>query len=109
MLMLGTVLTRLVQKAGLLISSATTYLTKKLSQLLGVLTDLKIQFVALRSLCVLLVQKVKALLVLCIIQAQLIKAAVTPALAKIWALGLQLPTIVRQIHQRAKQVLKIGK
>jgi phage-related protein len=109
MLMLGTVLTRLVQKVGLLISSVTEYLTKKLSQLLGVLTALKTQSVELLNLCVSSLLKLKALLAQCITLVLSIKGAVTPALIQLWALGQQLVTTVRQILQRVMQVFKRGK
>lgn len=110
--MLGTVLTHLVQKVGSLISSVTEYLTKKLSQLLGVLSVLKTQFVALSSQLnqlVPLVQKLKALVVLCITQVLSIKAVVTTVLVKIWEIGSQLVTTVRQTLQLVKQALKKNK
>ena len=107
--MLGTVLTRLAQKVGLLISTVTEYLTKKLLQLLGVLTVLKTQSAVLLNLLVSSVQKVKALVVLCITQVQLIKVVVTPVLAKIWELGSQLLTTARQTLQLVKQALKKDK
>jgi hypothetical protein len=109
MRMLGTVLTRLVQKAGLLISNATTYLTKKLSQLLGVLTVLKTQSVELLNLCVSSLLKIKALLAQLITLVLSIKCAVTPALMKLWGLGLQLLTTVRQTHQHVKSLFKKSK
>jgi len=107
--MLGTVVTRLVQKVGLLISTAMEYLTKKLSQLLGVLTGLKIQFVALHNQLVPLVLKLKALLAQLITLVLSIKLVVTSVLVKIWELGLQLATIARQILQAVKQALKKDK
>ncbi len=110
--MLGTVLTHLVQKVGSLISSVTEYLTKKLLQLRGVLTVLKTQSVALNNLLnqfVSAVQKLKALVVLCITQVLSIKAVVTSALVKIWAIGLQLVTTARQTLQLVKQALKKDK
>lgn len=107
--MLGTVLTRLAQKAGLLISNATTYLTQKLSQLLGVLTVLKTQSVALLNLCVSSSLKIKVLLAQCITLVLSIKAVVIPALTKLWEIGLQLLTTVRQTLQHAKSLLKKSK
>jgi len=104
--MLGTVLTRLAQKAGLLISNATEYLTQKLSQLLGVLSVLKTQSVALLNLCVSSSLKIKALLAQCITLVLSIKCAVTPALMKLWGLGLQLQTTVRQTLQHVITALK---
>lgn len=106
--MLGTVLTRLVQKVGSLILTAMEYLTKKLSQLLGVLTDLKTRFVALHNQLVPLVLKAKALLAQLITLVLSIKAVVTSALVKIWEIGSQLVTIARQILQAVKQALKKG-
>lgn len=107
--MLGTVVTRLLQKATLAISNATEYLTQKLSQLLGVLTVLKTQSVALLNLCVSSSLKIKALLAQCITLVLSIKAVVTPALMKLWGLGLQLLTTVRQTLQHAKSLLKKSK
>lgn len=110
--MLGTVLTHLVQKAGSLISTVQEYLTRKLLQLLGVLTALKTQFAELNNLLnqfVSAVQKLKALVVLCITQVLSIKAVVTSALVKIWAIGLQLVTTARLTLQLVKQALKKDK
>lgn len=109
MQMLGTVITRLAQKAGSLISNATALLTKRLSQLLGVLTVLKTQSVALLNLCVSSLLKIKALLAQCITLVLSIKAAVTPVLMKLWGLGLQLLTTVRQTLQHVKSLLKKNK
>lgn len=109
MQMLGTVITRLAQKAGSLISNATALLTAKLSQLLGVLTVLKTQSVALLNLCVSSLLKIKALLAQCITLVLSIKAAVTPVLMQLWGLGLQLLTTVRQTHQHVKSLLKKNK
>lgn len=48
---------------------------------------------------VLLAQKLKALVASLITQVQLIKCVVTTALTKVWAIGLQLVTTVRQTLQ----------
>jgi hypothetical protein len=53
--------------------------------------------------------KIKALLAQCITLGLSIKAAVTPALMKLWGLGLQLLTTVRQTLQHAKSLLKKSK
>jgi len=112
MQMLGTVITRLVQKAGSLISSVTAYLTTKLSQLLGVLTVLKTQYAALSNQLnqlVPLVLKLKALVVQCITLVLSIKVALTNVLAKAGEIGKQLLTTVRQTHQHVKSLLKKSK
>lgn len=112
MQMLGTVVTRLVQKVGLLISSVTTYLTQKLSQLLGVLSVLKTQSVALLNLFnqfALQLQKVKALLAQFITQALSIKAVLTNVLAKVGELGKQLLTTARQTLQHVKALFSKSK
>jgi phage-related protein len=109
MLMLGTAITRLVQKVGSLILTATEYLTKKLSQLLGVLTDLKTRFVALHNQLVPLVLKLKALLANLTTLVLSIKLVVTSVLVKIWELGSQLVTTVRQILQLVLTAFKKNK
>jgi len=109
--MLGTALTRLVQKVGLLISNATTYLTQKLSKLRGVLTALKIQYVVLCNLLnqfVQIVLKLKVLLVQFITLAQLIKLELTNVARKILQRGKQQATTAAQIHQPAKSQRKKG-
>ena len=105
--MLGTALTRLVQKVGLLISTVTEYLTQKLLRLRGVLTALKIQFAVLCNLLnqfVQVVLKLKALLVQFIILAQLIKSELINAVRKVLHRGKQQATTAAQIPQPAKQV-----
>ena len=106
MRMLGTVLTRLVQKVGSLILSVLASLTKKLLQLRGVLTNLKTQSVAYLNQCANHLLKIKALLAQLITLVLSIKCAVTPALMKLWGLGLQLLTTVRQTHQHVKSLFK---
>jgi hypothetical protein len=106
MLMLGTVITRLVQKVGSLILTALAYLTRKLLQLRGVLTILKTQSVVFLSQCASHLLRIKALLAQCITLVLSIKCVVTPALMKLWGLGLQLLTTVRQTPQHVKSLLK---
>ena len=110
--MLGTALTRLVQKVGLLISNVTTYLTQKLSKLRGVLIALKIQFAELSNLLnqfVQVVQKLKVLLVQFIILVQSIKLELINVVRKVLQTGQQLATTVLQIPQAAKQAWKKNK
>lgn len=110
--MLGTALTRLAQKVGLLISTVMEYLTQKLSKLHGVLIALKIQFAVLPNLLnqfVLLLQKVKLLLVKFIILAQSIKAGLINVVRSLGVIGQQLVTIVRQILQLVMGLLKKDK
>jgi hypothetical protein len=112
MQMLGTVVTRLVQKVGLLISNVTTYLTQKLSRLRGVLTDLKTLYAVLLlqlNQFVLQLQKVKALVAQFISVALSIKAGLTNALRNLGGLGLQLLTTVRQTHQHVKALFSKSK
>jgi len=108
--MLGTVVTRLLLKVTSAISNVTEYLTKKLSELLGVLTALKIQFVALlSSQLAQIVLKLKVSLVLFITLAQSIKLELINVARKILQTGQQLVTTVRQTLQAAKQVWKKDK
>jgi len=100
---LGAVLTHLHQKATSLICNATALITKKLSELLGVLTALKTQLVALcQSLLSQLVKtvlKIKLLLVSLIILVQSIKQELINVKAKVLQIGSLLQTTVAQIRQ----------
>jgi hypothetical protein len=89
-----------------------TYLTTKLSELLGVLTNLKTQFAGLPNLFnqfAFQLQKVKALLAQSIIVGSSIKAELTNALAKVGELGKQLLTTVRQTLQHVKALFSKSK
>jgi hypothetical protein len=82
----------------------------KLSKLLGVLTSLKIQFVALlSSQLAQIVLKLKVSLVLFITLVQSIKLELTNVARKTLQTGQQLVTTVRQTLQAAKQVWKKDK
>lgn len=100
---LGAVLTHLHQKATSLICAVTALITKKLLELLGVLTALMTQLVALcqslSSQLVKTVLKIKVLLVSLITQVQLIKLALINVKAKVIQIGLLLQTTVAQIRQ----------
>jgi len=109
--MLGTVLTRLVQKVGSLISSVTAYLTQKLLQLRGVLTALKTQFAELNNQfnqLVPLVLKLKALLAQFITLALSIKSVLTNVVRKVSQNGQQSATTVAPTPQRATRQRKKG-
>jgi hypothetical protein len=113
MYMLGLVLTRLQQQATSAICTVKELTLKKLSELLGVLTNLKTQFVGLCSnlLSQLVPQllRVKALLVQSIIQVLLIKPVLTNVVRSLGELGKQLVTTVQQTLQRVMQVFKKDK
>jgi hypothetical protein len=81
-------------------------LTKKLLQLHGVLTALKTQSAVFLNQCANHLLKIKALLAQLITLVLSIKCVVTPALMKLWGLGLQLLTTVRQTHQHVITALK---
>jgi hypothetical protein len=111
MRMLGTVLTRLLAKVTSVISTVQAFLTKKLSKLLGVLTNLKTQYAVLQlqlSQLVLQLQKVKLLLVPFITLAVSTKVALISVLRNLGALGKQLATTARQILQLVTQLFSKG-
>jgi hypothetical protein len=103
MYMLGAVLTNLLQKVTSLIYNATALITKKLSELLGVLTaqmtHLAILCQRLLSQLVKTVLKIKLLLASLIILGQSIKLEVINVKAKVLQIGLLLQTTVVQILQ----------
>jgi len=101
--MLGVVLMCLHRKATSLICNAMALITKKLLGLLGVLTALKTQLVALcQSLLSQLVKtvlKIKLLLVNLITLVLSIKQELINVKAKVLQIGLLLQTTVAQIRQ----------
>ena len=103
MYMLGAVLIHLHQKATSLICAVMALITKKLSELLGVLTAQMTQLVILcqrlLSQLVQTVLKIKLLLASLIILAQSIKLELINVKAKVLQIGLRLQTIVAQILQ----------
>lgn len=111
--MLGVVITRLQQQVTLAICTARELIIKKLSELLGVLTNLKIQLVALcnslLSLFAQQLQKLKVLLAQFTTLALSTKVALISVLAKLGDLGLQLQTIVRQTLQLVTALFKKDK
>ena len=111
--MLGTVLTRLQLLATSAISNVKELIIKKLSELLGVLSNLKTQLVALCNNLLFqlaqLVQKHKALLAQFTTLALSTKAELTNALQSLGALGKQLQTIAQQTLQLVMEVFKKGK
>jgi hypothetical protein len=112
MRMLGNVLTRLLAKVTSLTLTVQAFLTKKLSELLGVLTNLKTQFAVLQlqfSQLVLQLQKVKLLLVPFITLAVSTKVALISVLRNLGVLGKQLATTARQILQLVTQLFSKGK
>lgn len=113
MYMLGAVLTHLHRKATSLICAVTALITKKLLELLGVLTDLMIRCVGLcQSLLSLLVQtllKIKLLLASLTTPVQSIKVGLKRVAQINGQIGSLLQTTVAQIRQLVTQVLKKGK
>jgi len=111
--MLGTVLTRLQLLATSAISNVTTLVTKKLSELLGVLSNLKTQLVDLcnnlLSLFAQQLQKLKVLLAQFTTLALSTKVALISVLAKLGELGLQLRTIAQQTFQLVTALFKKDK
>lgn len=109
--MLGTVISNLRLMASLVrttMSNVTTLIQQSLSKIIGVLADLKTQFVALlnKSLqLALTILNIKRLRVSLIIVVELIKAELTTAKQKLTQIGLQLLTTVLKTLQLAKQVL----
>jgi len=103
MYMLGAVLTNLLQKATSLTCNATALITKKLSELLGVLTDRMTQLAtlchSLLSQLVKTVLKIKLFLASLIILVQSIKLELINVKAKVLQIGLLLQTTVAQILQ----------
>jgi len=103
MYMLGAVLTHLLKKATSLICNATALITKKLSELLGVLTDRMTQLVAscqsLLSQLVKTVLKIKLSLASLITLVQSIKLELINVKAKVLQIGLLLQTTVAQTLQ----------
>jgi len=111
MRMLGTVLTHLLLKVTSAISTAQAYLTKKLSELRGVLTNLKTQFVALQLLLnqfVQVVLKLKVLLAQFITLALSIKSVLTNVVRKVSQNGQPSATTVAPTHQPVKRQRKKG-
>lgn len=110
--MLGAVLTRLQLLATSAICIVKELIIKKLSELLGVLSNLKTQLVALCNNLLFqlaqLVQKLKVLLAQFTTLALSTKAELTNALASLGALGKQLQTIAQQTRQRVMEVFKKG-
>lgn len=107
--MLGTVLTRLLNKVTSLIFSAMTLIQSTLSKIIGALTNLKTQFVHLRLLLVLTQSNISRFRANFITAVSLIKAGITPVLQSLSALGQRLLTTVRQTLQLVMSLLKKGK
>jgi hypothetical protein len=110
MLMLGTVLTHLREKVGLVISSVMKLIQHLLLKLTGVLTAIKILFAGnLTNLSLhlaLIVQKFKALLASLTTVALLIKAVCTIVRQTLTQIGSLLLTTAHQILQLVLQALK---
>lgn len=111
--MLGLVLTRLQLLATSAISTVKELIQRLQSKIIGVRTAMQIPSVGsltnLYNQFVSQLQKLKVLLVQFITLAQSIKAGLINALQSLGAIGLQLQTIVRQIHQLVKDLFKKGK
>jgi hypothetical protein len=86
-----------------------TLATQKLSQLLGVLTALKTQFVVFSSQFATQLLKLKVLLVSLTTVVLSIKVVVTNVLAQLCQLGSLLVTTAHQTLQAVKQVVKPNK
>ena len=109
--MLGTVISNLRQMVSLILTqmyNVTTLIRTSLSKLIGVLTELKTQFVVyLKQLfqCVQIESSINRFRALLTILASSIKAELLYAALKVTHLGLQLLITVRKMLQLALQVL----